>query len=369
MNDTRTWQDQFPVTRDWIYLDIANKAPLPLAVKEAWLRFLDEIHECPGDKDRWKERAELLRAKIARLIGAGPSEIAFVKNTSEGLNAIAQSFPWRPGDSMVVHALEHPNNLHGWLNLRRRGVDVRVVESEGRTIDLKDILAGIEPSTRMVAISAVSYCTGQRFDLKRLGERCRQQGALLVVDAVQAIGVVPFDVAESGVDALSCGPQKGLLCTHGLGFLYCRASLVGQLTPPFAARSSLVDREPDGEAPVFHADARRFEHGNLNYGGVHALEAAIDFIGEVGLSWIDERVRNLTGHLMDLIERKGLPCLTPRADRERAGIVVIEVDNAAARQAELMQQRFVLSAIEGGLRIAPHFYNTERELEALVDAL
>ena len=369
MIDFGKLRDEFPITRDWVYLDIANKAPLPRAVREAWLRFLDEQHNSPGDKDGWKGRAETLRAKIAASIGAGPSEIAFVKNTSEGLNAIAQSFPWRPGDSMVVHAREHPNNLHGWLNLRRRGVEVRVVDSPGPTIDAADLLAAVEPSTRMVAVSAVSYLTGQRFDLGRLGERCRRQNALLVVDAVQAIGTVPFDVAAPAVDALACGPQKGLMCTHGLGFLWCRKSLIPLLMPPFAARSSLADTATDREALGFHADARRFEHGNMNYGGVHALEAAVDFIGEIGIPGIHERVLALTGHLMDLLDRKGLSCVTPRADGDRAGIVTIAMDDALRRRDELLDRRFVVSAVEAGLRVAPHFYNTERELEAFVDAL
>ena len=369
MTPLRSWQDQFPVTRDWVYLDIANKAPLPLAVKSAWLRFLDEMHAGPGDKEGWRERAETLRAKIAASIGAAPGEIAFVKNTSEGLNAIAQSYPWRPGDSMVVHAREHPNNLHGWLNLRRRGVEVRAVESVGARIGLEDVLAGIGPTTRMVAISAVSYCTGQRFDLARLGERCHRQGALLVVDAVQAIGVVPFDVNEPAIDAMACGPQKGLMCTHGLGFVYCRESLIPRLMPPFAARSSLKPESVDDELPEFREDARRFEHGNLNYGGVFALEAAVDFLADLGHPYIYGRVRDLTGHLMDLVDRKGLSRITPRAEHDRAGIVVIGVDDAARRQAELMRQGFVLSGVEDRLRVSPHFYNAEEELEALVDAL
>ena len=268
---------------------------------------------------------------------------------------------------MVVHAREHPNNLHCWRNLRRRGVEVRVVESAGPTIDLDDILAHIGPTTRMVAVSAVSYRTGQRMDLGRLGERCRRQKALLVVDAVQAIGTVTFDVSDPEIDALACGPQKGLLCTHGLGFLWCRESLIADLIPPFAARSSLADAEI--AVPEFHADARRFEHGNINYGGVHALEAAVDLIGEIGIPSIHDRVLDLTGKLMDLVDRKGLHCITPRADRERAGIVTIGMNDAPQLRDRLLDKRFVVNAVEDGLRVAPHFYNNEQELEALVDVL
>ncbi len=139
--------------------------------------------------------------------------------------------------------------------------------------------------------------------------------------------------------------------------------------PPFAARSSLADTAPDAGIPAFHADARRFEHGNMNYGGVCALEAAVDFIGEVGIPSIHDRVRALTGHLIDLIDREGLPCITPRADGARAGIVTIGMDDAPQRCDALLGKRFVVSAVDDGLRIAPHFYNTERELETLVDAL
>ena len=273
------------------------------------------------------------------------------------------------GDSIVVHAREHPNNLYSWLNLRRRGVDVRVVESRGPDINLNDILVEIGASTRMVAISAVSYCTGQRFDLKLLSERCRQHGSLLVVDAIQALGVVPFDVRKLGVDALVCGPQKGLLCTHGLGFIYCRQPLIQRFTPPYAARSSLADESQDSHSPRFHDDARRFEHGNLNYGGIYALDSAVDFITDVGHCFITSRVRALTEHLIALIDNKGLHCITPRADDRRAGIVVIKMDDLAKRHAELEAKHFVLTAVKDGLRVAPHFYNTEEELEALADAL
>jgi selenocysteine lyase/cysteine desulfurase len=159
------------------------------------------------------------------------------------------------------------------------------------------------------------------------------------------------------------------LCTHGLGFVWCREPLIPRLMPPFAARSSLRDRATDAKIPGFHADARRFEHGNMNYGCVHALKAAIDFIGDVGVPQIHSRVLALTGQLMDLIERKGLPCITPRAAGERAGIVTIGMNDAPRRRDELLRKRFVVSDVADGLRIAPHFYNTERELEALVDAL
>ena len=369
MSDNHGWQGEFPVTRDWVYLDLANKAPLPRRVKAAWELFLNEMHETPGSKDAWKKRLEILRHKIATLIGARSGEIAFTKNTSEALNIIAQCIPMGPADNLVVHAREHPNNLHTWLHLRSKGVDVRVVESPGDDVRLEDISSAIDLSTRLVAVSAVSYCTGRKLDLKTLAGLCHAQNALLVVDGVQAVGTVRLNVADLGIDAMACGSQKGLLCTHGIGFLYCREDLARDLTPVYAARSSLASHDFAATHLDFLPDARRFEHGNLNYGGAYALDAAIDLIADVGLSAIETRVKELTDHLIGLLEARGLPVITPRTWEDRAGIVVFGVDHPLRVHAELTAKKFVLSAVEGGIRAVPHFYNNESELEALVAAL
>jgi len=369
MNENRSWHGEFPVTRDWVYLDLANKAPLPRRVKTAWEGFLNEMHETPGPKEAWKNRLEVLRHKIATLIGARSGEIAFTKNTSEALNIIAQCIPMAPGDNLVVHAREHPNNLHTWLHLRSKGVDVRVVESPGDDVRLEDISSAIDLSTRLVAVSAVSYCTGRKLDLKTLAGLCHAQNALLIVDGVQAVGTVRLNVADLGIDAMACGSQKGLLCTHGIGFLYCREDLARDLTPVYAARSSLASHDFATTHLDFLPDARRFEHGNLNYGGAYALDAAIDLIADVGLSAIETRVKELTDHLIGLLEARGLPVITPRTWEDRAGIVVFGVDHPLRVHADLTAKKFVLSAVEGGIRAVPHFYNNESELEALAAAL
>ena len=363
------WRDAFPVTRDWGYFDIANKAPIPLAVKLAWHKFLNEAHETPGDKSRWKECAEELRVKIGAFIGAESPEIAFVKNTSEGLNVIAQSFPWSEGDHVVIHGKEHPNNLYPWLHLRRRQVKVQVINSDAPLIDQDNLISKIGPSTKMVVISAVSYCTGQKFDLKKISKCCHQHGALLVVDAIQALGVIPFAVKQLGVDALVSGPQKGLLCTHGLGFLYCKATLIKKLLPPFAARSSVMEKAPSHKNLSFLEDARRFEHGNLNYGGVYALSAALDFINEVGPTRIYNEVSEIISFLIGSLEQRGLVSLTPVEAGNHAGIVVIRSKNTEKIVTELKDRNFLVTGVADGIRVSPHFYNTKVEIENLVDAI
>lgn len=369
MNDVQAWRDEFPVTRQWAYLDLANKCPLPRAVVEAWHSFLREGHEGEGVKDTWKAKVEEVRGKVARLLGVTPGEIAFTKNTSEGLNILANAIPSGPGDNVVVHSREHPNNLYPWMHLARKGVEVRVVKGARGDIHLADLVSRIDASTRIVAVSWVSYCTGRRMDLRALGQHCGRHGVLLVVDAIQAVGVVETPVRSLGIDALACGAHKGLLSTHGVGFLYCRQDLLESLTPTYAARASLVHAPAEARELAFAPDARRFEIGNANYGGLQALDVALDLIGGIGMSRIEKRVHHLAGSLMDLLEGKGIPIITPRAAEERAGIVVFQVPQPHEVYATLKKQRVVVSVIEGALRAAPHFYNTEDELEGLVRLL
>lgn len=363
------WREAFAIARTFAHLDIANKAPLPEPVRAAAVAFLREHAESAGDKDAWKAVAERLRAGLAALVRADPDEIAFVANTSAGLNLIARSLPLGPGDEVVVPRREHPNHLVAWLNLRRAGVEVRTVGTADGALDLAPLLAAIGPATRVVAVSHVSYCTGARLDLARLSRACRDAGALLVVDGVQAVGIVDVDVRAAGVDAYVCGGQKGLMSLHGLGFLYCRRGLAERLSPVFAARSSLSVPDPTRAALAFHPDARRFEHGNLNYAAVHALDAAVAMIRARGPTEIEARIAGLVDRILAGADRLGLAVSSPRRPSERAGIVTLRVPAAPDIAAALHVRGILTSAIDGDLRVAPCPHLDESDIDRFLDAL
>lgn len=363
------WREAFPIAERFIHLDIANKAPLPSTVIAALDAFLAEHALGPGDKDTWKARVEAVRRRLARLIGVTAGEIAFTRNTSEGLNIAAQAIDWRGGDNVVTHAREHPNNLYTWLHLRHRGVEVRIAGGEERPIAEADIEALVDSRTRAVAVSAVSYCTGQRLDLPRLAAACRKVGALLVVDAVQALGVVSLDMAANGIDLMASGCQKGLLSVHGIGLLYCRAAVLDQLTPPFAARTSMARLDPHASRLPYRADAQRFEYGNLNYAGIHALAAALDLIEDAGIEAIEGHIGDLTDALIVGLTRAGLEVLTPKDRRCRAGIVAVRLAESARVAQRLLDHGIIVSAQDGALRVAPHAYTTQAELTAFLGAL
>lgn len=360
---------EFPVTKRLVYLDIANKTTPPRRVAAAAQAFFERAWSDGGAESYSMQGVEAVRARVARLLGAQAGEIAFVKNTSEGLNIAGHALGVHAGDNVVISSLEHPNLVAAFASLARDGVEVRVAAGADGRPSVEVILACCDERTRAVAVSFVTWAAGHRLDIAALAAAVRPRGITLVVDAIQALGVLDIDVRRLGVDILVAGAHKGLLAVNGIGVLYCRADLIGRLRPAFAARSSLAPGALGSGDLVFADDARRFEFGNPNYLGIHLLGTAIDLIEEIGVPRIEARVRQLTDHLWAVLEAAGRTVRTPREWGERAGIITFDDPNAGATVARLREAGIVVSARGGGVRTSPHFYNTEAELDALVARL
>jgi selenocysteine lyase/cysteine desulfurase len=362
-------REAFPAAKQVTYLDLANKNILPRPVIDEIGRFVEDASCTGGDKDGWKQVVEETRAEVAGLIGAGPDEIAFVKNTSEGLNIAARGLGLAAGDVVVLNDLEHPNNVYPWLALARHGVEVRWVRSREGRILLEDLERQVAEGARVVAISHVTSANGFRTDLEALGRACRRHGARLVVDAIQSAGVVPLDVRSAGVDLLACGAHKGLMGLHGVGVLYCRRELIASMTPPYAARDSMSPGAAAALEVGFAGDARRFEIGNPNYLGIHALRAGVRFVRAIGVRAIEARVLELSRLLLDGLRARGIASATPSAAGERAGIVSVRVGDPEDALRRLAARGVVVSVKGGALRATPHVYNTEEEIEQLLALL
>lgn len=367
--DFAALRDEFPVTRNWTYLDLANKAPLPRCAQDAIPDFLREMNELGVREAFSKLRVEEIRASLASLLGVAPGAVAFIKNTSEGMNIAAQALDLQAGDNVIQAEMDHPNQVYAWRRLEERGVELKWVRNGDGYPPVEAFVEAMDGRTRVVAVSYVTFGTGCRVDLPALGAACRERGIILMTDAIQGIGILSASLPALGADIVVCGGHKGLLGLPGTGFLYCREDLIPEMTPPFFARASMVrevlDRMEVGLAP----DAHRFEIGNQNYLGLWVLGRSIEFLGKVGLDHIEERVRGLTTYLMELLERRGEKILTPRPWAERAAIVSIESPDPPKAAAQLREKRIIASARNNGLRFAPHFYNTEEELERVVSLL
>src|SRR5262245_13584456 len=214
---------EFPATERWTYMDVAARGLLPRFARAALDAHLESRMYAEVNKDEYFDLIERVRGRFAHHINAAPDEIAFTKNVTEGIAAIAAAIDWRAGDNLVIcPEVEHPANVYAWLNLQRRGVEIRMVVPRAGALPADEIVARIDARTRAVACATVTFAPGFRTDLATIGAACRAQGVMLVVDAAQSVGVLDNDVERLKIDALAASTQKGLLGLYGMGFLYCR---------------------------------------------------------------------------------------------------------------------------------------------------
>ncbi len=366
------YRKEFPITKNYIYLDHSGVSPASLRVKNAIDRFLAE--SAAGGAfhyPKWAQRIGETRSACAGLINAAPDEIAFVKSTSHGLSIVAEGLDWKPGDNVLIYEKEFPSNIYPWLNLKRKGVEVKAIPSREGRLEISDIERLIDPRTRLLSISSVQFANGFRIDLKRVGELCKQKNVLLCVDAIQSLGVIPMDIKAFHIGFLTADAHKWLLGPEGIGIFYCRRGLAERLSPPLIGWKC-VQNELDFDHPDFclKTDAMRFEEGSMNLLGIIGLGAAVDLLLEIGIKNIEERVLGLGDVIIREAEQRGHLVRTPKARNERGGNVTFSgnFEPATARD-RLRENRIMVSVRGGGLRVSPHFYNTEEEILAFFHAL
>lgn len=362
------YRREFPVTKNHIYLDHAGIAPVSLRVTAALGAFLAESAEGAAfHYPQWAQRVVEVRKVCAQLVNAGADEIAFIKSTSHGLSLVAEGMDWKSGDNVLFFEKDFPSNIYPWINLKSKGVEARAIPSRGGRLLIEDIEELMDARTRLVAISSVQFSNGFRTDLKRLGELCRRKGALLCVDAIQSLGLIPMDVREFNIDFLAADAHKWLLGPEGIGIFYCRKELAQKLRPPLVGWKS-VQNEFDFDHPVLRLknDAQRFEEGSQNLMGIFGLGAAIELLLEVGIADIEERVLDHGDQIIRETGKRGFTVLSPKEREERGGNITIagSFDPAEARDA-LRERGIMVNVRGGGLRLSPHFYNTTEEINAV----
>ncbi|CRI62909.1 Aminotransferase class V [Thiocapsa sp. KS1] len=353
--------DEFALDPTLCHLNHAAVGPWPRRTAEAVARFAEENRRLGSlHYPQWLATERCLRERLARLIGAeSAADIALAKNTSEALSTIAYGLTWEPGDEIVGIAQEFPSNRVVWQSLGAQGVVWSALDLDRSSDPEADLLALCTPRTRMIAVSWVQYARGLRLDLERIGTFCRSKGILLCVDAIQGLGALPFDLSRIAADFVVADGHKWMLGPEGVALLYVRPSLRNGLTLRqfgwhMLEHSGDFDRADWRPAE----DARRFECGSPNLLGIHALEASLSLIEEVGIGQVWSRLQERTAHLIEAIDRHGLELLSPRTPERRAGIVSFRVPGTPSSElyAGLMQRRVLCAQRGGGIRFSPHFY-------------
>jgi selenocysteine lyase/cysteine desulfurase len=361
---------------DSIYLNNGSTGPLPRRALDALADF-NERRGAPYLITEEVQFGTLRRSRelCARLINAPLESIALMVNTSYGINLAARALPLERGDIVVTNDREFPANVYPWMALEGKGVRLERVPCIDGLPDEDSLLRAIDrPGVRVLTTSWVSFATGYRVNLDRLGAACRERGIYFVVDAIQGLGALTLDVARTPVDILACGAQKWLLSPWGTGFVYVRPDLVARLEPHdvgwLATRASenlgsLVDYDP-----TFLPDARRFEVITLPFQDFSGLNASLEVLFEIGPAAAAAQVASLANRISQWADgRADATLVTPRDPDCRAGIVTLRPRDTQAAAARLTEAGVSFALREGGIRLSPHFYNTSEEVDAALVVL
>jgi len=370
----------FPILDRWDFFNHAAVAPLPRVAADALRNYAAQMESAAYLDAGHYRSLEALRASAAALMNATPQEIAFVKNTAEGICTVANGLEWRRGQRIITAGVEYPANIYPWMDIAaRHGVELVMVPEETgadgrRRVPLERLLAEAEhPDTRLVALSHVEFASGQRNDLAAVGALCRSRGRLFCVDAIQSLGAVPVDVRTMNIDFLSADGHKWLLAPEGAGLFYCRHELMPMLRPLSVGATSVINAGDYGNYDfTLKSDAARYECGALNVPGLLALKASIELLLAVGIEAVAARLRALTGALEAGLIEKGYRIVSPRGEAEWSGIVSFTSTKHDHKDLVRMlrrEHRTEIALREGRLRCSPHFYNTPEQIARLLERL
>jgi selenocysteine lyase/cysteine desulfurase len=363
----------FPIATRYAYLDHAANGPLATPVRSTMEVYLARMTEEPFDLAHWERLRSQVRTRIAELLSVGPESITFTKNTTAGLGLVAAGLDWETGDNIVGVHREFPSNILPWMGLKRKGVELRLYQPEEGRIDIKAVVRLCDRRTRVLAISAVQFWSGFRTDLGALATALRGRDVLLVVDAVQAVGGLQVDLSRTPVDFLAAGAHKWLLGPMGVGFAYVGPRMMDRLNPVIIGPDSVVrDREYVDYDLTFKPGARRFEEAAPNYAGILGMGAAVNLLLRCGAPAVEEVVLRLADRLRDELPSRGYELvLKPLAPAERSGVVSFRHPRMvpAELHTRLREAGVVISLRGDFLRASPHYYNSDEDLDRLLEAL
>ena len=362
--------EDFPATKKYVYLNAASISLMPLPV----LRKMNKFQEDLGlratawfDEEVETNALEDARIESAKFIGAEVDEIALMTSTTEALCAVAWSLDFQRGDNVVTTDMAFPSVTYPWMRVgKEKGVEVRLANNREGIVEVADLEKLVDDRTRVLAISHVEYTSGLRFNLKDLHDLASRHGALLVVDAIQSLGVVPLNVKDEGVDILASGAYKWLLGPFGASILYMRTDLYEELEPPLVGfRSKEKPFELEPTKLTYAKTAKKFEFSTLNYASMTGLAEAIKYLRRVGIKKVYNYVLKITEDLMQSLSTlRGVKIVTPREEKRRAGIVTIRFEEADYMEVakKLGEKGVIVSPRFESVRMSPHIYNTEEDL-------
>lgn len=365
----------FPVTQRANYLNHAAISAPPSPTIDAIQKYLADVSQngSVNFKD-WLNTKERTRSLLAGLLGARPEQVAFMRNTSDGLSTVANGLKWCESDNLVTFRNEFPSNIYPWLRLRDAfGVEVRMCEERDGRIELDELINLIDDQTRLVAISHVQYASGFRADLRQLGRAARAHDALLVVDVIQSLGVTPVDVESDLVDVAAGACHKWLFTPEGVGYIYLSDRARTRIQPTLVGWISVPNPDDyNNFEQGWNAGTLPWETGTGPAGLIHGLEESLKLLMQVGIKNIQDHLETLTDHLCARLQNTKYKVVSSRLPSEKSQTVCIRANSGLTSMDlyfHLKKQNIITAPRGDRLRISPHLYNTLTEIDQLVEAL
>ncbi|MFN2454095.1 MAG: aminotransferase class V-fold PLP-dependent enzyme [Pyrinomonadaceae bacterium] len=368
-----SWRDQFPILDKTVYLISHSLGAMPRAVYESVQEYAD-VWATRGARawaEGWWEMPVSIGDEVARIIGADPQTVVMHQNVSICQALILSCFDPEPQRNKIVYAeLEFPSVQYVYeAHARDNKFRIETVKSDdGTTIPLERLLAAIDEETLLVPLSHVLFKSAFLQDARRIIERAHEVGAMVVLDTYQSAGTVPFSVKDLNVDFATGGSVKWLCGGPGAGYLYVRPDLQSKLEPrttgwmaheaPFAFEAGAIRYAPD---------ITRFLHGSPSIPALYAARAGYRIINEIGVAAIRTKSTRQTTKLIELAEEAGFRVTSPRDPAQRGGTITVDAEHAATVTKELIRREFIVDYRPGaGIRISPHFYTKDEELDLVI---
>jgi len=375
-------REEFPILKYKTYMNSAAHGP---ALKRVWGVIQDfwsfRINE---DLDPLAPDA---KGEAARLIHADEDEITWCARVTQGLNMVASLLDLKKGENVVVTDLGYPSNVFVWLPFREKGVEIRRIQNMDGIISLDDFEKAIDDDTRVVSMSRIEWTSGLRHDIEAISGIAHEHGALVIDDAYQAVGPIDVDVHKDGVDFLLVGSAKWLCCPPMNGIFYIRKDLIDRFEPTYRFYNQVEEAFRD-QPPWSHPSsdniasydkpllttADKFYRGCVAESAVWGFHAALEYFNMLGGKQREERVLKLSGYLIDGLRELGVKVNTPLEPKERGGLVTYNTGNHELNKEShrKFQDENIIVALRysggiGGIRVSTHFFNTEEDIDRLLE--
>ncbi|MCX7959645.1 MAG: aminotransferase class V-fold PLP-dependent enzyme [Deltaproteobacteria bacterium] len=371
--DIEDIRKHFPITNNHRFFNHASISPMPFDVADAIKEFNEDImHHGNMHERRWIRQVEKTREMYARLINAEPEEIAFIKSTSQAISIICKGMKFRKGEKILTADVEFPANIYPWMAMTPKGVEIKFVGAKDGRIDPRDIEKSIDAKTKIVALSLVEYGSGFRNYVEEIGEICKKKGIFFYLDGIQGIGAIPVDVKKFNVDFMSTAASKWLFGPHGVAILYIRKDIINEIGYEEVSWRSVIEEESRKNFRMdTKAFARKFEGDNANFSGIIGFGAALKFREGIGNNVIYRLLSKNVDLIFEELKRRKYLIFGPVSSSERAGIISVTHPEFSCEElvARLLAENIIVSIRNNHLRISPHFYQTEEEIEFLFEVL